>query len=201
MKQVLTKQDVASAITDLRAAGKKVTVAVLHAALGNRGSMSTLLRLKAEIEAETHPVTDSPEALQTFREIWAAAVEEGRKQQEGLLCELRETTQALAKENESLDARLGASERQSAELEHAKARAELELQRGKAEFERELSCTKSSLAEALQRLANAQQAHGIEAARLGADLEATTRKAHSVEMELVRAKALLEFKGIVDRGS
>ena len=42
MKQLLTKEEVAKAIKDLEAQGKKVTCTSLHAALGNRGSMSTL---------------------------------------------------------------------------------------------------------------------------------------------------------------
>jgi len=48
MKQVLTKQDVVKALAELSAKGKKATLAMLHAAVGNRGSMSTLVRIKGE---------------------------------------------------------------------------------------------------------------------------------------------------------
>ena len=81
MKQLLTKEEVAKAIKDLEAQGKKVTCTSLHAALGNRGSMSTLLRLKAEIEGSPAPIADSPTGLKTFREVWTLAVTEGRQQQ------------------------------------------------------------------------------------------------------------------------
>ena len=42
MKQILTKEMVKQAFDDLKANGKKTTNAMLYAALGNRGSMSTL---------------------------------------------------------------------------------------------------------------------------------------------------------------
>jgi hypothetical protein len=77
MKQVLTRDEVARAIKDLESHGKKVTCTSLHAALGNRGSMSTLLRLKAEIEGTPAPIADSPAALKLFREVWVSAVAEG----------------------------------------------------------------------------------------------------------------------------
>jgi len=91
MKQILIKEDVVKVIGDLVGQGKKPTLAALHAALNNRGSMSTLVRLKAEIEAAAQPVTDSPDALKTFRDVWALAVEEGRQQQSAVLAELRES--------------------------------------------------------------------------------------------------------------
>src|ERR1017187_9922873 len=106
MKQVLTKQDVVKALAELSAKGKKATLAMLHAAVGNRGSMSTLVRIKGEIEAEAQPVEDSAEALHAFREIWALAVEQGRKQQESVLFECRESLKVLCAENERFDASL-----------------------------------------------------------------------------------------------
>jgi hypothetical protein len=63
MKQIITKEEVGKAIIDLVGQGKKPTLAALHAALNNRGSMSTLVRLKAEIEAASQPAGDSPEGL------------------------------------------------------------------------------------------------------------------------------------------
>jgi hypothetical protein len=51
--------------------------------------MSTLLRLKAEVQGTT-PATDSPEALKRFREVWTMAVAEGRQQQEVLITQLRQ---------------------------------------------------------------------------------------------------------------
>lgn len=195
MKQLLTKQEVADAIANLNARGKKITLATLHGALGNRGSMSTLVRLKAEIEAEAEQVTDS-DALSNFREVWCAAVEAGRKQQEIQVFELRDTLKTLSEENERLDGLVATAETRIAEHEGTKCRAEQELHRVLAESDAELNRTKSALAEALGKLADAQAAHGAQVTRLQADLDAAIRKAHDTELQLARAQAVLEVKGL-----
>ena len=105
---------------------KKPTLAAVHAALNNRGSMSTLVRLKAEIEAAAPP-GDSADGLKAFREVWALAVDEGRNQQEAVVLELRESVKALAMENERLEGTIMASQNHAAEAEQAKSRAETEL--------------------------------------------------------------------------
>jgi hypothetical protein len=56
MKQIITNEEVSKAMADLATQGKKPTLSALHAALNNRGSMSTLVRLKAEIEAAAQPM-------------------------------------------------------------------------------------------------------------------------------------------------
>ena len=71
MKQIITKDDVAKAIQDLVEKGKKPSLAAIHASLNGRGSMSTLVRLKAEIDATAKSDADSPEELKAFREIWS----------------------------------------------------------------------------------------------------------------------------------
>jgi len=203
MKQILVKEDVERAMADLSAKGRKTTLAALHAALDHRGSMSTLVRLKAEIEAAAQPVTDSPEGLKAFREVWALAVDEGRKQQDAVLVELRESVKALATENERLEGTALAAQNHAAEIEQAKSRAETELSRVKTHVEGEMKQAKTALAEAttqaagaLQKLAEAQAAHATQVAALQADLTAAVRKAHELELQLVRAVALLEAKGI-----
>jgi hypothetical protein len=203
MKQILAKEDVERAMADLSAKGRKTTLAALHAALDHRGSMSTLVRLKAEIEAAAQPVTDSPEGLKAFREVWALAVDEGRKQQDAVLVELRESVKALATENERLEGTALAAQNHAAEIEQAKSRAETELSRVKTHVEGEMKQAKTALAEAttqaagaLQKLAEAQAAHATQVAALQADLTAAVRKAHELELQLVRAVALLEAKGI-----
>ena len=203
MKQIITKEEVGKAIFDLAGQGKKPTLAAVHAALNNRGSMSTLVRLKAEIEAAAQPVTDSPEGLKAFREVWALAVDEGRKQQEAVLVELRESVKALATENERLEGTALAAQNHAAEIEQAKSRAETELSRVKTHIEGEMKQAKTDLAEAttqaagaLQKLAESQAAHATQVAALQADLTAAVRKAHELELQLVRALALLEAKGI-----
>ena len=194
MKQVLTKQDVVKALAELSVKGKKATLAMLHAAVGNRGSMSTLVRIKGEIEAEAQPVEDSAEALNTFREIWALAVEQGRRQQESVVVECRESLKALCAENERFDALVLASEARVVELRDERSRTESELHRIRAEADAEINRTKSALADALQQLATAQAAHGAQVSRLQGDLDEATRKAHEVELRLARAQALLEVR-------
>ena len=147
MKQIITKEEVGKAILDLAGQGKKPTLAAVHAALNNRGSMSTLVRLKAEIEAAAQPVTDSPEGLKAFREVWALAVDEGRKQQDAVLVELRESVKALATENERLEGTALAAQNHAAEIEQAKSRAETELSRVKTHVEGELKQAKTALAD------------------------------------------------------
>ena len=163
MKQILSKDDVAKAMSNLAAQGKKPTLAILHAALQHRGSMSTLIRLKAEIEAAAQPATDSPEALKTFREVWALAVEEGRGQQEAVITELRETVKTLSAENERLDGTAIAAQERADELQRACARLESDFKRATAAAERRVSeaqeetlKAKNQTADALQSLAKNQ---------------------------------------------
>lgn len=203
MKQVLSKEEVAKAMNDLAAQNKKPTLAILHAALQHRGSMSTLIRLKAEIEAAGQPAFDSPEALKAFREIWALAVEEGRMKQENVISELRESLKTLAAENERLDATAMAAQNRATELEQAAARAEAELNRVTTEKEQQLSQAQATLvqatkqsAETLERLSQVQTQHSTEVAALQSSLASAVNKAHELELKLVRAQSLLEAKEI-----
>jgi chromosome segregation ATPase len=202
MKQIISKEDVAKAIGDLAAQGKKPTLAILHAALQHRGSMSTLVRLKAEVEAAAQPASDSPEALKAFREIWALAVDEGRIQQEAVTAELRENLKALAAENERLEGTAVAAQERATELELTASRAAAELNRIRAEQERQLSQAQAALvqasaqaAEALQELSELQATRSADVAALQTDLASAVRRAHELELKLVRAQALLEAKG------
>jgi chromosome segregation ATPase len=203
MKQIITKEEVSKAMADLVTQGKKPTLSALHATLNNRGSMSTLVRLKAEIETAAQPMTDSPDGLKAFRDVWALAVEEGRQQQEGVLVELRESVKALAAENERLEGTALAAQNRAGELEQAKSRAETELAQFKIRVEVELKHARTAQAEAttqaagaLQNLADARASHAAQVAASQADLAAAVRKGHELELNLVRAEALLEAKAI-----
>jgi chromosome segregation ATPase len=188
MKQIISKEEVAKAMRDLTAQGKKPTLAMLHAALHNRGSMSTLVRLKAEIESAAQPVVDAPDGLKAFREIWALAVEEGRLQQEAVLTELRDTVRTLAAENERLDGAAAAAQSRVADLEQAVAKAEGEWSRIRTEKEQALGRSQAALVQA--------GAQAAEAASSQRDLSAAVAKAHDLELKLVRAQAILEAKGV-----
>ena len=203
MKQLITKEEVGKAVGDLVRQGKKPTLVALHAALNNRGSMSTLVRLRGEIEAAAQPMADSPDGLKAFREVWAMAVDEGRQQQEALLVEVQESVKALAVENDRLEGVAVAAQNLADEFDHAKTRAESELSQFKSQVEGELKQARTVQAEAttqaaaaLQNLAEARAAHAAQVLALQDDLAAAVRKAHEHELNLVRAEALLEAKGI-----
>jgi hypothetical protein len=208
MKQVINKDEVGKAIQDLVGQGKKPTLAAVHAALNNRGSMSTLVRLKAEIEAAAQPVNDSADGLKAFREIWALAVDEGRRQQEAVVLELRESVKALAMENERLEGVVLAANNHVAEAEQAKTRAEAQLTQMKDQIDGELKQAKAALTEAtaesanaLKRLSELQASCAAHVAGLQAELTAAVRRAHDFELQLVRANALLEANEIQPTGT
>jgi chromosome segregation ATPase len=186
MKQVLTRDEVARAIKDLESQGKKVTCTSLHAALGNRGSMSTLLRLKAEIEGTPAPVTDSPAALKLFREVWASAVAEGRQQQDALVSQLREELTAVAVENERLE---------GLALESVKRREDAEAERDRSVEEHRLAQADlvkaaSQAQQVLEKLADERATHATEMAALRQQLAEAVQKTHELELRLVRFEGL-----------
>jgi chromosome segregation ATPase len=203
MKPVITKEEVGGAISQLTAQGKKPTLVALHAALDHRGSMSTLVRLKAEVDAEAQRPTDSPDALDAFREVWDLARAEGLKEQEQALAELRESIKALASENERLEGAAGAAQKRAADLEAAKSDTDADLNRLRISAEHDLSQATTTIsnagsqaAKALQELAEARGAYATRFATLQAELTAAYQTAHEFELQLVRARTLLEAKGL-----
>jgi chromosome segregation ATPase len=191
MKQIIDKESVEKAIADLKANGKKVTLMALHGALGHRGSMSTLVKIKAELEANAQPVNDSEEGLQAFREIWALAREEGRRQQESVNAGLQQDIQTLARENERLEGEATASANQASEVQKAKLNAEAALD----DVKRQLARSQESLIQAnketqaaLEKFAAEQTAHQ----GTHQELKTAIEKAHELELNLVRARALLD---------
>jgi hypothetical protein len=208
MKQLITKEEVGNTIAQLVGQGKKPTLIALHAALDNRGSMSTLVRLKGEIEAEAQRPTDSPDALEAFRELWDIARNEGRRDQEQALIELRDNLQSLAAENERLEGMAAAAQKRANDFEAAKFKAETELGLLRISVERDLTRATSTMrdaglqaAKALQELADTRGAHATQVTALQADLTAAQRNAHEFELRLVRANALLEAKGLANEKS
>jgi chromosome segregation ATPase len=201
MKPVLTKEEVEKAMAGLSSKGRKITLAALHGALGNRGSMSTLVRLKAEIEAPPSAPQDSEDALNAFRVLWNTAQADARKQQDATIAELQETLKTLATENERLDGLLDAAERRCVELEQAKSAAETEALQTRAKLEGEISRAQGALsdanaqaARALEKLAKAQSDHAAELADLQRKLSDALAKAHDQEIRLVRAEATAATK-------
>jgi hypothetical protein len=145
MKQILAKEDVAKAIDAIVAQGKKPTLALVHAALGHRGSMSTLVRLRAELDGESQTERDFQEGLKPFRELWALAVNEGSKHQAAIVADLQDTVKALAAENERLDGVVIAAQDTMLKLEEAKSGAEARFDEFKIRAEVEIHQTTKAL--------------------------------------------------------
>jgi chromosome segregation ATPase len=201
MKPVLTKETVAKALEALKAQGKKTTLSTLHAALGNRGSLSTLLKLKAEVEGVASSPADSPTGLNLFRELWSLATTEGRQQAEQSLAQAREELTALVNENERLDGIALAAEERAKELERAKASLETELHEVKHALAKEQQVLQAELLKAteqasqtIQKLAEERSAHAAELMTLRDELASGVRKAHELELELVRIRAVAELQ-------
>ena len=191
MKQVLNKELVKKAIEDLKASGKKVTLVALHAALGNRGSMSTLVQLKAELESADQPAHDSEEGLKAFREVWALAREEGRKQQEAVITDLQNDLKALVLESERLEGAATAAANQAEDFKQARLDSEAALANAKsllAKNQEALIQAGKETKTALEKVAAEQTAHHS----TQQELAKAVQKAHALELEVVRFRTLLD---------
>jgi chromosome segregation ATPase len=102
MKQLVTKEEVASAIERLTTSGQKPTLAAIHATLG-RGSMTTLVRLKAELEQSPVEQPEAPEVLDHFRSIWTTAKSAGRSERDEELNRSAENLAAVLTDNDKLE--------------------------------------------------------------------------------------------------
>jgi chromosome segregation ATPase len=193
MKQVLNQELVKKAVQDLKASGKKVTLIALHAALGNRGSMSTLVQLKTELESAEQPASDSDEGLKAFREVWALAKEEGRRQQEAVIADLQNDLKTLVLENERLDGATTAAANQAEDFKQAKLEAEAALVKAKsllAQNQEALIQAGKETKAALEKVASEQSAHQ----NTQQELAKAIQKAHALELEVVRFRTLLDVQ-------
>lgn len=208
MKQILTRDEVAKAISDLAGkTGKKPTLAAIHAALGSKGSMTTLIRLKNEVEAAAQNHADSEEGLKTFREVWALAVQEGRQQMESIVTEMRENLQTVLIENERLEGVASSAVERADRGAEAKAKAEAAHVELKASFERRLGETSTALIQAtdqarqsLDQLATERAERAAEVTSLRSEISKSVARSHELELQLVRARALLEKNGNREEG-
>jgi predicted nucleic acid-binding Zn-ribbon protein len=136
------------------------------------------------------------------------AHDEGRKGQEQVTADLRDSLKAIATENERLEGAAAAAQKHAIDLEEAKSKAEAELNQFRISADRELSQAMSTMREAglqttkaPQELADARGTHATQVAALSADLTIAQRNAHDFELQLVRARALLESKGQASESS
>jgi ElaB/YqjD/DUF883 family membrane-anchored ribosome-binding protein len=140
---------------------------------------------------DAQPVNDSEEGLQAFREIWALAREEGRRQQESVNAGLQQDIQTLARENERLEGEATASANQASELQKAKLIAEAALD----DVKRQLARSQESLIQANKETQSALEKFAAEqASHQGThqELKKAIEKAHGLELDLVRSRALLD---------
>ena len=208
MKQILTRDEVAKAISDLAGkTGKKPTLAAIHAALGSKGSMTTLIRLKNEVEAAAQNHADSEEGLKTFREVWALAVQEGRQQMEPAVTEMRENLQTVLIENERLEGVASNAVERADRGAEAQAKAEAANVELKADYERRLGEASTALIQAtdqarksLDQLATERAERAAEVTSLRSEISKSVTRSHELELQLVRARALLEKNGNREEG-
>ena len=182
------------AIADLTSSGKKVTNETIYTALGSRGSFGTIGRLRRELEADKQPVTHSEEGFKRFQEIWTQAKEEGRKEQEAVIADLKEDIQSLEKDNERREGEAMAAENEAHEFQQLKSAMEAELATLRSQFGSSQQAVIQSGQEtqaALAKLSAEQSAHQQTQQQLKEAME----KAHTFELEVVRCRTLLGIAG------
>lgn len=199
MKPVIAKEDVVNAIEALTAERKKPTIAALHAFLGNRGSLTTLVRFKREIDAECASGNGSEQSLKAFRELWQLAAAEGRKQSQTEVADLLQTVDELAAENERLvgqlaetNQRLANMVRQRDELIGELSRASEQVTAARASGEQS-AC---KLAAALDKLVSEQELHRSEMKEVNARLALAEQHTRRFEIELARAEGRLSSQAL-----
>ena len=198
MNKIIARPDVEKAIADLKANGKKATYIAIHAAMGNRGSMSTLAEIMKELAMDSQPFNDSKEELKSFREIWAVAREEGRRLQESVIADLQENIKAFAAENERLEGMAVAAANRAESDMQAKREVVAALEKANsrlAESQAALIRSSQDTQAALKTLGDEQTAHQ----RTQQELQAAIQKAHELELELMRTRTLLEAKSSRDK--
>lgn len=186
MKPTITKQAVADAVKALVDSGKKPTLAAIHAALGGKGSITTLVKLKAELDQDTTAPQDSTEGLTQFRTLWAAAVMEGKKSVEAQLQELRAGLDAVSLENERLEAAAIASETRINELLGQRDKLVNELSQAineavTARAQGEQNAIK--LAECLERMERDRSLQVEEFRVMSDKIQAEREKTHELQVE------------------
>ena len=194
MKSIISKQDVAKAIESLKATGKKPTLQAIHAAIGGKGSLSTIQKFRSELEAELVTSQDSEESLQVFQQLWAKAVEEGSALKEAQCAELREALDAMAAESEKTAGELIALQERTREIEAQRDGLIADL----AKASEQVTAARASggesatkLAASLERIAELQASHSETLASLRGELSESEKKGHETALTLARTEARL----------
>jgi chromosome segregation ATPase len=98
----ITPEDVAAATERIRIRKESPTVERIRAELGNRGSSSTILKYRQQLEKEevAEPSTTNGEALKAFTVIWKEAFDLGEASRNVDLENLRDDLESVKKEAE-----------------------------------------------------------------------------------------------------
>lgn len=191
MKAIINKQDIATAIEELKASGRKTTIANIHAALGGRGSLTTIVKLKAEIEADGVAANDSEEGLKAFRDLWALAREEGRKAGEAEAAELRAGLDTMASEAGRLETEVETSTRRVVEIATQRDNLVADLSRANEQTIAARAAGEqaaSKLAETLSKLTDMQTSHLAESKASADRLADCQARGHQLELQLARTE-------------
>ena len=188
-QQKIQKEDVANAIDALKRGGRQVSLPAIRAALGNKGSMTTIQELKKQLDDAEAANQDPPHALIAFRQIWVEAVNLGRAQRDSEIADLQEVNRTISSELRILEGEVIAARTLAVE---AMDKYEVALKK--------LSEANDALIKARQesdhhssRFMNAVEQHQ-EAMRKEKELfNAEQARAHDLELHLARAETKLEL--------
>jgi hypothetical protein len=120
---------------------------------------------------------------------------------DALITEMRENLQTVSIENERLEGVAASALEHAANCEQAKVQADAASAKTKADLENQLSQERTALIratdqarQALEQLAQVQTDRASEVTSLRSEVDKISGKAHALELELVRARALLETR-------
>jgi DNA repair exonuclease SbcCD ATPase subunit len=195
-RSVLTLEEVEKALTTLRQKeGREPSTRALHAAVGNRGSMTTLLKMKRDLDKPpgVAPGAD-PEQVAQFNALWAAAKTVGRAEREEEVRRLQEELDTVMAEAERMEGEIVEARQQGAEIAAVRDRliaenaaAHQELTAARAAGEQQTQKT----AAALERLSTLQAAHAQELSALGEQLRQAEKSQHETALSQARTEGQL----------
>jgi gamma-glutamylcysteine synthetase len=196
VQQLISRDEVAAAMKQLAGEGKKPSATAIRAVLG-RGSLSTVIKLKGEIESAVDSPPESEEGRRLFQKTWETAVAEGRRQVQEHLETARIDLQTAVAEVERLEGDLvglrAANDAMQIELRQARAEAAAASEQALAARAANESAANERAALSTQ-IAELYRSHAEAVAGLNAQLTAAQGRAHRFEVELARAQALLDVR-------
>jgi chromosome segregation ATPase len=185
---LITKEDVTKAIAALKTAGIKTTRQAVHAFMGSKGSMSTVVKFMRELESEEKKTSATPEEEEAFHTIWNSAKDEGRAERDETIKDLEDAITTLSSEVEALTGESTALRAQAADAikKHEEAAArEIKLRD-------DLTSATEKGERNATKLVEVMENHQQEAQHLRLQLDQANSRAHAFELDLAGARAKLE---------